>query len=182
MLLVIPQSVTQFVATMLNALTRGFFHSESLSSRRVTEEFLKPCPDRPAPWRLYPAYPPVQFVEHFPTVRAQFLLDSCRKLATLLLEAGDLLVKQGIPFFPGIVPGLEVVAQFPGQFRHMDRRAVRLLNAGQVAPSLIWCLVLFLGGTPPQTRSTVVPVDEDPARFGHAVRISAADNPRVGAG
>jgi hypothetical protein len=168
-MLPVPSVSHSVVATMLSALMPSFFLSESLSSRRVTEKFLMPGHDRPSPRRLHPAHPPVQFVEHFPTVCAQFLLDSCRKLAALLLEAGDLLVKQGIPFFPGIVPGLQIVAQFSGQFRHIDRRAVRLLDAGQVAPSVVRCLMLFLGGTPPQTRSAIVPVDENPARFGHAV-------------
>ncbi len=170
-----PSASHSVVVTVLSALTRGFFLSEFLSPRRVIEKFLKPCPDRPTPRRLYPAHPAVQFEEHFPTVCAQLLLNSCRKLAALLLEAGDLLVKQGIPFVPGIVPGLEVVAQIPGQFRHMDRRPIRLLDAGQVAPSLIRCLVHFLGGTPAKARSAVVPVDEDPARLGHAVRISAGE-------
>ena len=63
-------------------LMRGFFLSDSLSSRRVTGKFLMPCHDRPVSWRLYPANPPVQFVEHFPTVCAQFLLDSCREIAS----------------------------------------------------------------------------------------------------
>jgi hypothetical protein len=54
---------------------------------------------------------------HRLSVFVQFLLDSCRELATLFPEAGDLLVKKEISFSPGIVPGSEIVAQFSGQFR-----------------------------------------------------------------
>ena len=78
-----------------------------LVSRRVAKKLLLPRFNRPAAERVYPEHAPFLYVEHFPAVFPQLILDADRQDAALRLERPGV----GILVVPGIIPGLEIIKQ-----------------------------------------------------------------------